>query len=658
MDAVSTLWLDFTKGGRNLLLCALVGIGIACGATATVAQESVSCVQTYLTQAGYPVGPVDGILGKNTTALGNEFASHYPELALPELSKATADEWCSRLDEPLGRAVLVTRALPEANAPQATIGRRGGLNFGHALVKENFGGVDGLIHGYEKSFWPGRVTVDTDPTRVRAGSGSIRMHLLPGDCGWSSHRGEGEWNDCQHRNERVDINFGPTGVGEMFYGLSLMLDANIVELSPFENPWAKNEINLFQWFQFDSGACFNVQFNTELKRLNIDVRCPGGFMEDAYNKVLLTDSRTDVWHEFVFHANWATDETGFFRVLQNGKMVMAYTGPTIVKAGRPLIADHPQIYAYGSGDGSGGPDDRAASVQYRTPVTVWFDDIVRSKRLSDIQKRYTFDVAALADFDAALPISDLHPDLRNGEGPFAVMSPSPPLFTEGEVDRLPPGAIAPGDALPSSVVQGFVDPARARLSNAKAYGLTLVPDPIGGSDPTLRFELRPGDCGAERGGGWDDCARGQESVLGVSGTAMRDGEHYTLAWKVLIEGPRWGYSPGTVVLFEVGQPVYDDRLMISGNGLEFQRGNNQPAFLKFTTGVFDVWDEFVLDVLWSSGSDGRMSLTMNGLKVLDYRGVTLPEGEARPIFGIRRDGFKEITSVVYFKDVVLTKVDD
>jgi hypothetical protein len=384
----------------RLALTAMAWMLVATGFAA--ANDAVSCVQDYLSKAGYPIGRVDGQLGKRTLGYAAEFDKVYYLLKLPDLDKETAPVWCEIVSSEAGQAVLATRDLPAINAPEATVGRNGGLNFAHALVKENFSAPH--HHGFEASLRPGRVTVDIEPARVHSGKSSIRMHILTGDCGWTTHRGADEWNDCKpYGNERVETEGDPVRAGKWYYGLSIMLAKNIFDLPGFNQPLAHSEINLYQWYQFDSGACFDIMFNTRLKTLNISSKCSTGKFDDSYLRVLLPDSRPDVWHEFVVEANWATGDDGYFRVLQNGKMVMNYAGPTIVPEGQKQIAEHPQIYRYGS------TEYDSATTQYRTATTVWFDDMMRSKTLKPLHAKYDFEDAALSDFASALPISNLHP---------------------------------------------------------------------------------------------------------------------------------------------------------------------------------------------------------------------------------------------------------
>jgi hypothetical protein len=326
-------------------------------------------------------------------------------------------------------------------------------------------------------------------------------------------------------------------------------------------------------------------------------------------------------------------------------MVMAYSGPTIVSKGRPGINDHPQIYAYGDL-----PEGKEAWWHYRTPMTVWFDDMERSTSLTDIRAHYEFDDAALTDFASAIEVSDFTPPRDNYLG-------DPRLYAEGEVDRLPERAIGPGGDVPTTIVRGFEAASRGRITNSKGHGLTVAPDPAGGDAETLRFEVRSGDCGKDALGDWNDCDHDQEAVRVFTSPQMQGGEHYKLAWKIYIEGPRWPFSPGEVVLLQVSQQAFLDQLLVAPNGLHFARGTTSPVLLKLAVQMFDRWMEFEVDVIWSDGKAGRFSLTMDGAKVIDHKGPTLIEGDARIDFGVLRSGYKDITSVVYFKDVVLTKIE-
>ena len=128
-------------------------------------------------------------------------------------------------------------------------------------------------------------------------------------------------------------------VRKAYYAVSIMMDENIEELPGNRDPHARSDINLYQWFQDHSGACFNILYNTRIKKLSIDMRCEfSQYGKGELGRVVLGNSNYNVWHEFVIHAKWSAKDDGFFRVLQNGKMVMNYEGYTLAPNGLPTPA--------------------------------------------------------------------------------------------------------------------------------------------------------------------------------------------------------------------------------------------------------------------------------------------------------------------------------
>jgi len=284
--------------------------------------------------------------------------------------------------------VLFCNIFPETisaqtTPPKGTVASNGGLKFSHRLVRENFTGLTPQ-HGFAASQRPGRVTVETDPSRVRSGKASIKMNLQPKDCGGSPRGGPNDWNDCTAGNERVDVAFYDDVGGSQIYAMSVMLDQNISRLRG-QPSYMPSNINLYQWFQLDSGACFNIQYNTRSKKMNIDYRCSGGrYGHGRASIVNLPGPVFDVWHEFVVYAKWSKGNDGSFRVLHNGKLVLNHSGPTLAKKGSETVAEHSFVYRYGN-------REKPAWAFYPIASTVWFDDMMRSSRIGTIEKKYDFD---------------------------------------------------------------------------------------------------------------------------------------------------------------------------------------------------------------------------------------------------------------------------
>ena len=67
-------------------------------------EESVRCVQERVLALGQNPGPLDGLLGRRTSAAASAVASRY-NIDVPALSGDTAAEWCAALDERLGSVI-------------------------------------------------------------------------------------------------------------------------------------------------------------------------------------------------------------------------------------------------------------------------------------------------------------------------------------------------------------------------------------------------------------------------------------------------------------------------------------------------------------------------------------------------------------------------
>lgn len=79
---------------RRSRLAFLLVLLLALGAAPALAQDSARCVQQMLADANYPIGAVDGQIGKKTREAAALLREAYPKLELPELSVATEGAWC------------------------------------------------------------------------------------------------------------------------------------------------------------------------------------------------------------------------------------------------------------------------------------------------------------------------------------------------------------------------------------------------------------------------------------------------------------------------------------------------------------------------------------------------------------------------------------
>jgi hypothetical protein len=275
-----------------------------------------------------------------------------------------------------GLALLAQGAWAQGTVPAETIGQAGGLNFQSGLVAENLSGF-APQHTQQASLAPGRIAVETDPTRIRSGQTSIRMQIQPGDC--SARIGGGQPDDCASGNERIEIGSGQGASGIMLEAFSLMLGGDFRNLN--DNAPA---VNLVQWFQQNAGACFSLQYNAVRENLSIRNRCTNGSYNTAEPQdVELRGNPIDSWQEFVVLANWSKGADGLFRVLVNNDLVYDYRGPTLAAEGADVVSERFMILRQnGLGVHTGA-------------ATMWLDDVIRAGSVAELETRYAFERANL-----------------------------------------------------------------------------------------------------------------------------------------------------------------------------------------------------------------------------------------------------------------------
>ncbi len=262
-------------------------------------------------------------------------------------------------------------AVAQGAVPAETVGQGGGLNFGSALVAENFAGLT-PSHTQEASVRPGRIIAETNPAAVRSGQTSIRMQIQPGDC--SARIGGGQPDDCANGNERIEINAG-SSTGTTLYAFSMLVGPDFRQLSE-----GAPAVGLVQWFQSDAGACFSLQYDVVERNLYIRNRCTNG----SYNTSEPADENIaanpfDRFNEFVVLANWSRGADGLFRLLVNNDLVYDFRGPTLAAEGGEEVSARFSILRF---DGLG---------QHGSPATLWLDDVVAASGLEAIEQRYAFD---------------------------------------------------------------------------------------------------------------------------------------------------------------------------------------------------------------------------------------------------------------------------
>ena len=194
----------------------------------------------------------------------------------------------------------------------------------------------------------------------------------------------------------------------------------------------------------------------------------------------------------------------------------------------------------------------------------------------------------------------------------------------------------------------------------KDHGMQVVNrkdgHPVRAGEQSIRFEVRSGDCGKDRDGGWSDC-KGDRERHEVSsheqGDRMSKGE-YWFSWSI--------YFP------QDHQNLYP----LSNNYGQFHQQGGPPVFMfkereygysvVRTIGDFDYderklvdkkqmpgnWFDILINVKWTKKKDGFFKVWVNDELKYDYKGPTKTEQYVYQKFGIYRTG---ITRYLNYKNL-------
>ena len=194
----------------------------------------------------------------------------------------------------------------------------------------------------------------------------------------------------------------------------------------------------------------------------------------------------------------------------------------------------------------------------------------------------------------------------------------------------------------------------------KDYGMQVVNKkdghPVRAGEKSIRFEVRSGDCGKDREGGWSDCKNDRERhELSAGGKKdyMSKGE-YWLAWSIYFPEDHQNLYPLSnnygqfhqkkgqpVFMFKernysysvvrtIGDDDYDERKLVGKNVMP---GN---------------WYDILVNVKWSKKKDGFFKVWVNNELKYDYKGPTKTKQYVYYKFGVYRTG---ITRYLNYKNI-------
>ncbi len=211
-----------------------------------------------------------------------------------------------------------------------------------------------------------------------------------------------------------------------------------------------------------------------------------------------------------------------------------------------------------------------------------------------------------------------------------------------------------------------------RSLNDKSHGYTVVPDPTiaasGNSSPNQveRFEVRDGDCGANRG--WSDCANDRErSELSERNKTTVPGQRYWYSWKIFFPEDYVNIYPTKVALGQFHQHkahvVWMFQNADGGYYLDDQVSGRTRKYYPLISeeDLRGRWHKVEIDAKWSTSDDGWFRVWINGEQKVDYAGQTMQAKAVYFKYGLYRSFVSRYkkqysadtvpTQVVYFKDV-------
>ena len=215
--------------------------------------------------------------------------------------------------------------------------------------------------------------------------------------------------------------------------------------------------------------------------------------------------------------------------------------------------------------------------------------------------------------------------------------------------------------------RGSFGPFERSLSDTP-YGYSIVDDPTGKAPAARveRFEVRPGDCGANAG--WDDCAADRErSELSERGDRNPAGTAWWYGWSLYVPVDFPNVFPTKVALGQFHQENSHVVWMFQNGRGGYHLDDQVEGYTRrYYELIPDAelrgrWHRIEVQARWSRGKDGFFRVWVDGSRKVDYSGRTMTAGRVYFKYGLYRSfvsRFKKATGAgqvpaqtVYFANV-------
>ena len=215
--------------------------------------------------------------------------------------------------------------------------------------------------------------------------------------------------------------------------------------------------------------------------------------------------------------------------------------------------------------------------------------------------------------------------------------------------------------------------------NYKKYGMQVVDKkdghPVRAGQKSIRFEVRPGDCGYNDG--WSDCDTDRERHE-LSGKRMSGGEWW-YSWSIYLPKDFINIYPTKLALGQFHQEkghvvwMFQNQSATKAGG--YWVDNGVPGYTKTLNKILtqdemiEKWNDILVNVKWSKKDDGFFKVWLNGKQVYSFEGPTKMKAKTYFKFGIYRSFLSKWiyssknkkkekgvpAQVVYFDEVRTTK---
>ena len=185
----------------------------------------------------------------------------------------------------------------------------------------------------------------------------------------------------------------------------------------------------------------------------------------------------------------------------------------------------------------------------------------------------------------------------------------------------------------------------------KKHGMQVVDKkdghPVRAGHKSIRFEVRPGDCGYDDG--WSDCKTDRERHE-LSGKRISGGEWWH-AWSIFLPKDFINVSPTKVALGQFHQEKGHVVWMFQNQGNYIRGGywfdNQVPGYTKTldrlltNEDMIGKWNDILVNVKWSKKDDGFFKVWVNNELIHEYVGPTKTKSKVYFKFGIYRSYLKK-----------------